>query len=76
MQIDKDIKRARIKADMPATIAVMLTVGIYFYWRYGWIGVLEVYVVSVILVNLAELQFKRMALLQHDRDLCRNVNDD
>ena len=61
---------------MPATIAVMLTVGIYFYWRYGWIGVLEVYVVSVILVNLAELQFKRMALLQDDRDLCRNVNDD
>ena len=45
-------------------------------WRYGWLGVLEVYVVPVIPVNLGELQFKRMALLQQDRDACRDENDD
>ena len=54
---------------------VSQTVGIYLYYRCGWLGVSEVYVVSVILVNLGELQSTRMALLQQDRDVCHNEND-
>ena len=68
MNIDKDIKWSKIKADMPLTLVVLLAIGLYFYLRYGWWGVLEVYLVGAVLINMTERQFQRMASLQQDRD--------
>ena len=68
MRLDSDIVKRGWHSHWPASITVMLSALVYFYWQYDWKGVVEVIVLSTLLINMTEKQYRAMVKEQRGRD--------